>query len=35
MRLVGHVTRMGDMRNASQFWYENLKERDNLEDLDK
>jgi hypothetical protein len=33
MRWVGHVARMGEMRNAYKIWSENLKARDHSEDL--
>jgi hypothetical protein len=33
MRWVGHVARIGEMINAYKFWSENLKGRDQLEDL--
>jgi len=33
MRWVGHVVRVGEIRNAYKFWSENLKERKHLEDL--
>jgi hypothetical protein len=33
MRWTGSVECMGDMRNASIFWLENLKGRDHSEDL--
>ena len=30
---TGHVVRVGDRRSAYGFWWENLKERDYLEDI--
>jgi hypothetical protein len=30
---VGHVARMGDVRNAKKNWLENLKGRDHSKDL--
>jgi hypothetical protein len=33
MRWAGHLTRRGEKRNAYKFWWENLKEREELEDL--
>jgi hypothetical protein len=32
MRCVGHVARMGEERNCTEFWWESAKERDHLED---
>jgi len=34
MRWVWHVARMGDGERRTIFWLENLRGRDNLEDLD-
>jgi hypothetical protein len=33
MTLAGHVARVGEMRNAYNFWLENLTGRDHSEDL--
>jgi hypothetical protein len=33
MRLVEHVARVREMRNCAEFWSENLRERDHLENL--
>jgi len=30
---TGHVVRVGDRRSAYGFWWENLREKDYLEDL--
>jgi len=30
MRWAGHVARMGERRGYTRFWWENLRERDNL-----
>jgi hypothetical protein len=34
IRMAGHVARVGDMRNIYKFWSENLKGKDQTEDLD-
>jgi len=32
MGWVGHVARMGERRSVYRVWWENLRERDHLED---
>jgi hypothetical protein len=34
MECVRHAACMGEMRDALKFWWESLKGRDHLEDLD-
>jgi hypothetical protein len=33
MRLAGYAARMGEMRNESRFWPENLNGRDHAEEI--